>query len=112
MVQNSNCGYCFCLKYSSSELDFDKGKQYCKLCDISNYYKDFEEKLEKIIHKRVELTSLGNELFKDVDKCVTIDPKVKEVFMVNRYVKEDTVIMWCGTLVLVTCLNVGINLKY
>ena len=40
----------------------------------------FWRKVEKIKHKKAELISFGNELFKDIDECVTIDPIVKEVF--------------------------------
>ena len=33
--------------------------------------------------KKVKLVKFANELFKDIDECVAVDPTVKEVFMVS-----------------------------
>ena len=79
MVQSSGRYYYFCDKYSTCPKEYT-GKEYYKLCQMNNYYNDFEEKVRKLKHKKIELNSFANKLFNDINECVTIDPTVKKVF--------------------------------
>ena len=79
MVQSSGRYYYFCDKYSTCPKGYT-GKEYYKLCQMNNYYNDFEEKVRKFKHKKIELNSFANKLFNDINECVTIDPTVKKVF--------------------------------
>ena len=58
----------------------NQGKNYCKLSEIDIFHKNFKEKLEKIKNNKVKLVKSENELFKDIDECVSVDSTVKEVF--------------------------------
>ena len=53
MVQSLGWYYYFCDKYSRCLKEY-KGKEYCKLCQMENYYNDFGEEVRKIKHKKIE----------------------------------------------------------
>ena len=76
LIEKSGYWYCFCDKFQDCERGYNRGRRYCFLHQINDYY-DTED-VEDIKYKPVELMNFASEFYNDLRKCVKIDSNIAE----------------------------------
>ena len=77
--------FCFCNKYGSIKLNYNRGRQCCVLCRTKIDFYNFEDLLDKNKDNENFLKDYLNDLIPYLVECFIITKKLIECFIFGEY---------------------------